>query len=475
MNISSRIQRAWSVVYPPATSGGRIHGLDPARALAIIGMVASHLAPSSAQNNPLIHGFPSALFAVLAGVSMSIMASSGNAAGGIAATRAHHRLLIRGVIIFAIGLFLSSVQISIAVVLLSIAAILFFLPPVTHMRTRNVWILFFILLVVGSALTSLLTQLGSVMMLVGTPYPLNAWLCYGTAGILIHRFLVFSRKTQIITFLLTGTLSAVLYWYLSRSISDSLSSQSSGGKWSEGSSSWSTMPDSSMSFHQAFLSSWVSKEPHTGGIVDILFSLCVALAVISLCLLVCTPRMGAALCYPLRALGSMALTSYVIHVLSAGIFLSGNIDMVQAYHNRWIDSSSSAYSDPQSDSLSWSRYQEKVAAAGNWEEFTEKQNAYYAQKFSESSDSMPDVADLDSWSGFFITIAIVLIFATLWRLFFRRGPIEALVAWGEKRGLRANRAPRGNPSQNQAPALTEENPENNSITVSVIKPKQFLS
>ena len=63
-------------------SSTRIIGLDVARALAVIGMIAAHLAPSTGAVYALTNGFPSAMFAILAGVSTALMMAKGNAAGG---------------------------------------------------------------------------------------------------------------------------------------------------------------------------------------------------------------------------------------------------------------------------------------------------------------------------------------------------------------------------------------------------------
>lgn len=86
----------------------RIIGIDIARGLAIIGMITAHIGPLGflGAHNPT-DGYPSALFAVLAGVSMSIMASG-----------SRKQLVLRGVLLSLLAVVLGLVQQSIAVVLL---------------------------------------------------------------------------------------------------------------------------------------------------------------------------------------------------------------------------------------------------------------------------------------------------------------------------------------------------------------------
>src|SRR5690606_6185602 len=95
----------------------RVHGLDLARALALLGMMLNHLGPANqlmvdylGPANPVSDGYPSALFAVLAGVSMGIIARrvapgasehGSDAADNLLRTR--FRLVLRGVILFGLG------------------------------------------------------------------------------------------------------------------------------------------------------------------------------------------------------------------------------------------------------------------------------------------------------------------------------------------------------------------------------------
>ena len=82
---------------PPAPTGRRIAGIDAARGIALLGMMATHIfAPWTAGTDPepnfvglVLSGRSSALFAVLAGVGLALLTggSRGHQGGGLAADR----------------------------------------------------------------------------------------------------------------------------------------------------------------------------------------------------------------------------------------------------------------------------------------------------------------------------------------------------------------------------------------------------
>ena len=91
----------------------RLPGIDVARALAIFGMIAAHVAsgPSSVSiMDPstypaLVHGRPAVLFALLAGVSISLMTGRGERPTSVNDVRGIRLKLIgRALAIFLIGL-----------------------------------------------------------------------------------------------------------------------------------------------------------------------------------------------------------------------------------------------------------------------------------------------------------------------------------------------------------------------------------
>ncbi len=102
---------------------GRVVGLDVARCLALVGMIATHALVSSTPDGgvtlvqQIAGGRASALFAVLAGVSLALMTGGRSPLTGRARLGGAAGLVVRAAIVFVIGLFLGSLDTTIAVIL----------------------------------------------------------------------------------------------------------------------------------------------------------------------------------------------------------------------------------------------------------------------------------------------------------------------------------------------------------------------
>ena len=103
---------------------GRIVGLDVARWWALMGMVATHalvsLRPGGTEvafAQSVAGGRASALFAVLAGVSMALMSGGQDPLRGAARRRVSRGLAVRAAIVFVIGLALAELGTTIVVIL----------------------------------------------------------------------------------------------------------------------------------------------------------------------------------------------------------------------------------------------------------------------------------------------------------------------------------------------------------------------
>ncbi|MDO5670646.1 MAG: hypothetical protein Q4G50_11690 [Corynebacterium sp.] len=332
----------------------RIHGLDLARALAIIGMMAAHMGPE----HFLSDGFPSVLFAVLAGVSMGIIASRTSSL-----IDARLRLITRAVILVAIGVVLAAVQSYIVIVLIAIGVSYILLLPALAWRTRWLVVLLGALVVLGPLVGALQTWLHPdwaneffADLLYGS-YPITAWLAYTLLGLLIHRV---ALAWDVVLFLL-GT-SAFLF--LQGVI----------------------MLTGLRTPEEGFVGEWLFAEPHTGGLFDVLSSASFAAAVIGACLLAC--RVGAIVwaTYPLRSIGAMSLTVYIVHVIATTI-ANGTFVSPTAF--------------------------EDVAAVPS------------------APPGFPTAVPVEDplWPTLFVAQLIgFLVFASLWRWRFRRGPAEWVVA-----------------------------------------------
>lgn len=138
-----------TVTKPPAevaaratdrTSGtGRLVGLDVARGLAVIGMFAAHAGATQSGGwvHTLVSGRSAALFAVLAGVSLALMSGGARSADVSAHGRdwTVARIVVRGIVLFLLGLALTSLQVP-AMVILTTYGVLFLLSiPLLRMRS----------------------------------------------------------------------------------------------------------------------------------------------------------------------------------------------------------------------------------------------------------------------------------------------------------------------------------------------------
>src|SRR6478609_636998 len=98
----------------PQVAPGRVVGVDVARALALLGMMATHLLPGIEGTHvpwtqQVAGGRASALFAVLAGVSVALVSGRKMPVHGGERRAASVRLVVRALLIGALGLALGTV------------------------------------------------------------------------------------------------------------------------------------------------------------------------------------------------------------------------------------------------------------------------------------------------------------------------------------------------------------------------------
>ncbi len=348
----------------------RIHGLDLARALAIIGMMIAHTGP----DHFLTTGFPSVLFAVLAGISMGIIASR-----AASPADARFRLLVRAVILIGLGVVLAAVQSYIVIVLTAIGVSYVLLLPV--LRWRASWLLGLLagLVLLGPLVVAVQEVSGLqlynefVADLFVWPYPVTAWTAYTVLGLLIHR-LALARETVLLVgglavFLLTQGLILLLDFRVA--------------------------PGDELNLSGA----WLQGEPHTGGLLDVLTSAGFSVAVIGACLLACRVAAVVWATYPVRSLGAMSLTVYVTHVIITTIANGTFIGTGPTPEDLW---------GGQTELLGETEY--------GW-------TMYSSDPFTGQIPAVP--ADDPLWPTLFVAQLVgFLVFASLWRWRFRRGPAE---------------------------------------------------
>ncbi|MBI9001541.1 DUF1624 domain-containing protein [Corynebacterium sp. CCM 9185] len=439
-----------SVPGPGGGSGSRVAGIDVARALAIVGMMFAHIGGSRDSfvgdaAHLLATGLPSALFAVLTGVSLGFMGSAGACAGGERLAASRSRLYVRGMLVVVIGLALTYMQSRIAVVLMAIGIEIILLAPAVRWRTRTLLIWWAVLFLLGAAVTTLL-RLGDLYSeLITLGYPLPAWLLYGITGILLHRHLIYSGpRTWTIATVIGAVVVAVGVWWWRLDVLD-IGHDSPFFDFRD--------PDLTVA-RDLFLSA----APHSGGLGDVVVSVGAAVATVGLCLLACHVRWAEVLLYPLRATGSMALTVYVAHILTATLLtgfslmtLIGHGDSPSGADGLGADHGRTVYT-PLNDADPTSAPTAELPDEPAREDFSAEQERLFAEYIEEQDDDVDAGAPLPAagsgfdLDGFAVTALAALLLSSLWRWRFRRGPLEGLLRWIIGKATRSDLPPRVTPA-----------------------------
>lgn len=359
----------------------RLAGVDAARGLALLGMMAAHLLDpdtlllAGVDAHVVVDGRSSATFAVLAGAGLAL------ADGGCEGPRTGYRHMVartavRAGVVLAIGLLLAGSGANVAVILQYYALLFLAVAPVLRLRPWLLLALGGVWLLVGPVLSHLLRAslgvagpnaqvdvlvlltdpLGAVLELTLTGYyPVLTWFAYLLVGAGIGR-LALDRTRTALGILTAGAVLATAAPLVSGLLlraggavaidaaPDLLNGRSPDGPF------YGTTPTSSW---------WwlVLDDPHSGTPLDLLGTTGSALLVVGACLLLARHVTRWAL-LPLAAAGSMTLTLYTVHVVVLAL-------------------------------------------------------------------DLPRLGPVASW---WVHVILALLFATLWRSTFRRGPLETLAA-----------------------------------------------
>jgi uncharacterized membrane protein len=360
--MTTALEPAPPVVAPPqaraAPAAGRrpklrLHGVDAARGVALIGMMVIHVLPDEnpATGGPawtyvISAGNASALFAVLAGVSIAF--TTGRARVGldrVPATVAS--LTARGAVVGFIGLALGYTDAELAAVILPYYALMFLLAiPVVFLPTWGVVCAGVTFVAGAPALTFLLTphlpplpestlnpgfddvftrplELLSELMVTGE-FPALTWIAYLCAGLVIGRLTLSSSRTAS-RMLVAGCVATAL-----AHVASGLLLYRYGGL----QQIWSATDTATVDYTREVLTFgadgtppsgtwwWLAVvEPHSGTPLDLVSTIGIATAVLAAILLldhVTAPlfRMSAGLLtYAVAAAGKMTLTFYTLHVM----------------------------------------------------------------------------------------------------------------------------------------------------------------
>ncbi len=310
-----------------ATRQGRLVGLDVARCLALLGMVATHVLDARAPDGELATaqwlagGRASALFAVLAGVSLALMTRK-PLRGRPRAVRALG-ILGRAVLVALLGLALGGLDSGLAVILTYYGVLFVLGIPFTYLRVRTLVPLTVAWVVLAPVVSHLVRphlpergydnptfaqvadpgQLASELLLTGY-YPVVPWLAYLLAGLALGRLDL--RDTRLLGALALGGLgTAVLATRVSRALVDpAIASENEGGMFGV------TPPDGDWSW-------LLVVAPHSATPFDLAQTIGSAVLVIAACLLLerLLPRAATAVLGVVLGAGAATLTLYSLHVV----------------------------------------------------------------------------------------------------------------------------------------------------------------
>lgn len=336
----------------------RLTGVDAARGLALLGMMATHLLPTFEANAQLtptwigltFSGRAAALFAVLAGIGLALSTGKQRPPQGQELSGARRGIALRALVIAVVGLFLGGLDVNVAVILVHYAVLFLCVLPFIGLGIKPLcalaaaWVL-------GSPVLAYLLRpwllapspplqlghnpswddlttpgrlLGDIF-LTGY-YPVLQWMSYLLIGLVIGRLALTKAPVQMLL-LVGGTVVAVLAKWLGVLMMDEW-----GGK--EALRAQLADPryplDSLLQVNLAGVEqsgSWwwlAGSAPHSGTTLDLLHTSAVAAAVVGACLLL--GRLGEwlslDLLLPLRGAGAMTLTLYTAHVcLVAAMYL----------------------------------------------------------------------------------------------------------------------------------------------------------
>jgi uncharacterized membrane protein len=346
------------VTEDPAPPRERILGVDAARGLALLGMMAVHAlyetdaAGNATWTSVLAGGKSAALFALLAGVGIAF--TTGRRRVPLRSDRAlptAAALVVRGLAVGLVGLALGGNDPAVAAVILAYYALLFVAAvPLVFLGRRTLLALGAVLTVgvpfVSQALRAHLpvaTGMNpSFTWLVGDPagmltelavtgyYPVLSWLPYLCVGLAVGRMRLSSARTAA-ALAAVGVALAVTATVVSDRLMESalprILGASAGADPATVHEALTVGPDGVTPTTTWW---WLAVDtPHSSTPLDLALTIGVALAVLGVALLadhVRRPRLRAALDVvraPLAAAGGMTLTFYVLHVL----FINSDFDV----------------------------------------------------------------------------------------------------------------------------------------------------
>jgi uncharacterized membrane protein len=325
----------------PIVSAGRVVGLDVARALALIGMMATHILPDFDEDGvtfsqQLAGGRASALFAVLAGTSIALMSGRRTPQHGRQRAATSAGLATRALLIAAIGLLLGELDSGIAVILTYYGLLFLLAIPFLGLRARSLAVLSGVWLVAAPVVSQLVRphlpppsydspslasladpwQLLTELTFTGY-YPVVPWLAYLFAGMAVGR-LDLSRWSTTVRVAVVGAALAATSWLASEALLAMPGVRRTLAETFTGPGAQDTL---ALTLERGLYGTtptgswwWLAvRAPHTATPFDLAHTVGTSLLVIGLC--VAAGRLAPRVLAVVFGAGAMTLTLYSAHVV----------------------------------------------------------------------------------------------------------------------------------------------------------------
>ncbi|MFJ5969616.1 DUF418 domain-containing protein [Streptomyces sp. NPDC093060] len=333
-------------------STGRLIGIDLARGLAVFGMYSVHVGPDVAVGGPVgflletARGRSSALFALLAGFSLVIITGRPHPRTGHAGRQAVARIVIRAVVLLALGYALAALDTDVDVILSFYGLLFLTVLPLHRLRAGT-------LALIAAASALILPQVlyvirtsieagnwadtvtahdplaritgtdGIIELLFTGAYPALTWVPFLVAGMAAARLDLTRPGIRCRLALVGGALALLGYggsWLALRLVPGALSAVASATDGGSAASAWWSDTVGEPEGHTPL--AWLLvAAPHSQTTFSIVGNTGVALAVVAACLTVAErmPRLTR-LAAPVAAVGMTALTMYVLHIVALWFF-----------------------------------------------------------------------------------------------------------------------------------------------------------
>lgn len=331
-------------------AGRRLAGIDAARGLALLGMMATHVLPTFASDPQLtptwvglvFSGRASAVFAVLAGIGLALSTGRQQPPQGPGLWAARRGIALRALVVGAVGLSIGGLDVNIAIILVHYAVLFLCVLPFLGLGVKHLLSLAAVWVLAAPVLAFLLRP----WLLAATPplhlghnpgwedlstpgallgdlfltgyYPVFQWIAYLLIGLAIGRLSLTTAAVPVLL-LAVGTGVAILAKWLSTVMMEdwggraALESQLGDPSYPLAS----VLQVNLAGIDQSGSAWWLATSaPHSGTTLDLLHTSGVAAAVVGVFLLLGRLAEWIELDYllPLRGAGAMTLTLYTAHL-----------------------------------------------------------------------------------------------------------------------------------------------------------------